>query len=485
MITIPQIELSPGFRISRLINGLWQVADMERGGKTLDQDAVLSDMEKYVLAGLTTFDMADHYGSAEILAGRLKQQFNTSNKSVQLLTKWVPDLSDRTRLAAEQAVQRAHDRMSAEQIDLLQYHAWNYTDPIWWDHLFWLQELQLEGKIKLLGLTNFDQVHLKMVVDSGIEISSNQVSFSVLDQRAKKRLCGYCADRGIHILAFGVLAGGFLSDKWLNRSEPTSAELSTWSRMKYKRYIDLSGGWQRFQTLLKMLRNIADSHQVTIAQVAARYILQQPGVGAVIVGARLGEGEHIDENSGIFSFELSSGDLERLDDWYQHSIPGDTGDEYRRPPYLTAKGDLSDHLGSSMNPDQIATRNELSRPYFDSGTSWESMAGYSRAIRCGNRILVSGTTATHKERVIGGSDPSSQTHFIIDKIAGSLRLMGASLEHVVRTRIYLKQLNQWEPVALAHGERFAHIRPANTMIQANIIGHEYLVEIEAEAELPT
>ncbi len=484
-MTIPQTELAAGFKISRLINGLWQVADMERGGKALDQDKVLSDMEKYVLNGLTTFDMADHYGSAEILAGRLKQHVNASNKPVQLLTKWVPDLSDRTRLGAQQAVERACQRMSTEQIDLLQYHAWNYNDPIWWDHLFWLKELQSAGKVKLLGLTNFDQVHLKMVVDSGIEISSNQVSFSVLDQRAKKRLCPYCADQGICILAFGVLAGGFLSDKWLNRSEPTSAELGTWSQMKYKRYIDLSGGWQRFQSLLQIMRNIADSHQVTIAQVAARYILQQPGVGAIIIGTRLGEGEHIDENSKIFSFELSLGDLERLDDWYQDSIPGDTGDEYRRPPYLTAKGDLSDHMDSARDHDDISSRNVLSRPYFDSGTMWESMAGYSRAIRSGNRILVSGTTATHKERVIGGSDPSSQTHFVIDKIAGSLAMVGASLDHVVRTRIYLKQLNQWEPVARAHGERFAHVRPANTMIQANIIGHEYLVEIEAEAELPT
>ena len=85
--------------------------------------------------------------------------------------------------------------------------------------------------------------------------------------------------------------------------------------------------------------------------------------------------------------------------------------------------------------------------------------------------------------MIGGEDPAAQTHFVIDKIAGALESLGASLKDVVRTRIFVNDLNDWEPVARAHGERFAGINPANTLVEARLVGEGYLVEIEAEAVL--
>jgi enamine deaminase RidA (YjgF/YER057c/UK114 family) len=116
-----------------------------------------------------------------------------------------------------------------------------------------------------------------------------------------------------------------------------------------------------------------------------------------------------------------------------------------------------------------------------SGTIWEEMASYCRAVRRGNRVLVSGTTATHGERTIGGDDPGAQTHFVIDKIEGALQSLGASLKDVVRTRIYLKNRDHLKAVANAHGLRFRGIMPANTLIYADLVGSDYLVEIEAEA----
>lgn len=116
-----------------------------------------------------------------------------------------------------------------------------------------------------------------------------------------------------------------------------------------------------------------------------------------------------------------------------------------------------------------------------SGTSWEDLAGYARAVRVGDRILVSGTTATGPDGVVGTGDPAAQTRFILDKIEKAIRQLGGTLRDVVRTRVYIRNMADWEPVALAHGERFGSIRPANTMIQAQLIGDEYLVEIEAEA----
>jgi len=119
-----------------------------------------------------------------------------------------------------------------------------------------------------------------------------------------------------------------------------------------------------------------------------------------------------------------------------------------------------------------------------SGTPWESVAGFSRATRRGTRVHVSGTTATHGDRLIGGTDAAAQTHFAIDKIAGALQSLGAKLEDVVRTRVFVARIDDWPAVARAHGERFGHIQPANTLVAARLVGDEYLVEVEADAEVP-
>jgi enamine deaminase RidA (YjgF/YER057c/UK114 family) len=163
-------------------------------------------------------------------------------------------------------------------------------------------------------------------------------------------------------------------------------------------------------------------------------------------------------------------------------IPGDCGDEYRRPPYLTASGDLSHHL-DSFPPPYPVVGDDAGRRRALSGTVWEDLAGFSRAVRTGNRVLASGTTATHRDRVVGGTDAAAQTHFVIDKIEGALVSLGASLADVVRTRVFVRRIADWEPVARAHGERFAGIRPANTLVQAELVGDDYLIEMEAEVEV--
>jgi enamine deaminase RidA (YjgF/YER057c/UK114 family) len=163
-------------------------------------------------------------------------------------------------------------------------------------------------------------------------------------------------------------------------------------------------------------------------------------------------------------------------------IPGDCGDEYRKPPFLTASGDLSHHLDSMPAPYRAVPRNH-GRTICLSGTAWEPIAGFARAVRQGGRVCVSGTTATMGDRVIGGRDAAAQTHFVIDKIEGALQSLGATLQHVIRTRVYVRNIADWEPVARAHGARFGAIQPANTLVAADLVGDEYLVEIEAEADV--
>ncbi|HCM75993.1 MAG TPA: aldo/keto reductase [Cytophagales bacterium] len=474
-------KLSASLTISRALTGLWQIADMERDGQTLDPKQTAPFMKAYANAGFTTFDMADHYGSAEVIAGEFRKSL-PDPKKVQLLTKWVPKPGQTSKEEVRQAVVTALNRLQTDQIDLLQFHAWNYADPNWLDCLYWLQELKQEGLIANLGLTNFDTAHLRIVLKSGIDVVSNQVCHSVIDQRAGGSMAALCNEHNIKLLAFGTVAGGFLSDRWLDKPEPVLNEKLTWSQMKYKRFIDAAGGWKKFQGVLHALHEVAQQHKVSIANVASRFMLQQPAVGGVIIGARLGKSEHVQDNLKLFDFKLSEQNISTISAAQAEldPIPGDCGDEYRKPPFLTASGDLSHHV-DTIPPPFPTYQGSDGRTKALSGTIWEDMAGFSRAIRKGNRILVSGTTATHGSKAIGGNDPAAQTHFVIDKIEGAIQSLGGTLEEVVRTRIFVRHVNDWEPISRAHGERFKNIQPANTLVKAEIIGDEYLIEMEAEA----
>jgi aryl-alcohol dehydrogenase-like predicted oxidoreductase/enamine deaminase RidA (YjgF/YER057c/UK114 family) len=483
-ITVQRCELAPSFSISQVLTGLWQIADMERDGRDLDLGAAAAAMAPYADAGFTTFDMADHYGSAEEIAGLYRRRYD-AGRAVQLLTKWVPEPGPITREDVRTAVQRSLDRMQASRLDLLQFHAWNYADPTWLDCLFWLRELNEEGLIRHLGLTNFDTAHLRIVLHSGIDVVSNQVCFSLLDQRARHGMTDLCLEQGVKILAFGTVAGGFLTERWLGKPEPDWQNLETWSQMKYGRFIKVAGGWDLFQDLLRAVADVAERHGVSMANVASRYILEQPAVGGVIIGARLGKSQHIEDNLRLFEFSLEEASRSAIDAALARlqPIPGDCGEEYRKPPFLTASGDLSHHL-ESMPPPYAAQPGRDGRSIVLSGTPWEQMAGYCRAVRHGDRILVSGTTATHRDRIIGGRDAAAQLHFVVDKIEGALQSLGGCLEDVVRTRVFVPDLGDWETVARAHGTRFRNILPANTLVQANLVGDEYLVEMEAEAVAP-
>ncbi len=411
--SIERTELAPGLEISRVVTGLWQVADLERDGSVLDADAAAEELERYARAGLTTFDMADHYGSSELIAGRFAQR---GREAGQCLTKWVPNPGPHSAADVRRAVERALERMSTDAIDLLQFHAWSYPDPAWIDCVLHLEALREEGLVRHLGVTNTDTAHLRMLLDSGVEVVSNQICYSLLDRRAAGPMAELCAERGTGILAFGTLAGGFLTERWLGAPEPEPAALRTWSQMKYKRFVDAAGGWDALQGVLEALRSAADRLGVSMANVAVRWVLESPGVSAVIVGARLGRSEHIEDTARLFDFELDDASVAEIEEALGRldPIPGDCGDEYRRPPFLTAAGDLSDHFDGMPSPYPVhAGPGDRTRAL--SGTVWEDLAGFSRAVRKGNRIFVSGTTATHGNRLVGGTSAASQACFCLDK----------------------------------------------------------------------
>ncbi|AYD03794.1 aldo/keto reductase [Neorhizobium sp. NCHU2750] len=478
-----RISIAAGLSISRLVCGLWQVADIEKNGAVIDPEVGATALQAYAQAGFDTFDMADHYGSAELITGRLLSRYSDASKRPVAFTKWCPEPGPMTRGVVRRGVEERLRRLDTDRIDLLQFHWWTFEHPAWLDALHEMQKMKEEGLITALGLTNFDAAHLAVALADGIEIATNQISFSLVDRRAGGALSHLCAKSGVKLLAYGTLCGGFLSEKWLGRSEPS--EIADWSRSKYKRFIDAAGGWEGFQGILKAAGDIARKHGVSISNVASRWVLEHKAVAATIIGARLGESEHRDDNLKVFSFKLDDEDKAALDTAFAATkpIPGDCGDEYRKPPFLTASGDLSHHLDaipSIYTAEPVPGRPNRMR--VSSGSVWEPIAGYSRAVRIGDRILVSGTTATHAaDRCVAPGNPGAQATYILDKIAASISALGGSMEDVVRTRVYLRDANQWEPVSRAHGRMFSTVLPANTLIEAGNLVGDYEVEIEAEA----
>lgn len=268
--------------------------------------------------------------------------------------------------------------MRQEVLDMVQFHWWEYDDARYLQMLQSAQALTQSASgtspiLKSVSLTNFDTIRLREIVEEGgVDVVSNQVSFSLVDERpAARGMCEYCMRSGIKLLCYGTLLGGLLSDKWLGKPDPalSPAVLDTASLKKYYRFVQHWGGgggsnsrgaaWALFQELLRVCRAVADKKTrealgtavvvgpdgfstavaagmgsaITISDVAMRWVLQQPGVGGVIVGARLGHTmmSHVEENERVFSFELDEQDLAALKAVQSrgHLLSGDCGDEYR------------------------------------------------------------------------------------------------------------------------------------------------------------
>lgn len=330
-------QFTPDLRVCRLLNGMWQVSGAHGAINPRSATAAMIDFHD---AGWTTWDLADHYGPAEDFIGAFRRHLAGTRgadaaAAMQAFTKWVPRPARMNRLAVESAIDVSLRRMDVPTLDLLQFHWWDYRDTSYLDALEHLAALRDAGKIRHLALTNFDTKHLEIIVQAGIRIVSNQVQFSVVDRRPEARMIDFCRQHDIQLLTYGTVGGGLISERFLGQPEPDSNRLTTASLRKYKQMIDTWGGWKLFQELLRALKEVADRHGVSIANVATRYILDKPTVAGVIVGVRLGVTDHRDENARTFSFSLDAADLEKIHAVTDKSkdllrLIGDCGDEYRK-----------------------------------------------------------------------------------------------------------------------------------------------------------
>jgi len=322
--------LAKNLEINRILNGMWQVAGAHG---QINSESAISDMEKYHESGFTTWDLADIYGPAESLIGEFRRKVGKEEK-FQALTKFVPNPGPMSNSIVTHYVEQSLKKMDIDCIDLLQFHWWDYNDTSYLDALHHLSKLQNEGKIKHLGLTNFDTERIKIMIENNFHVVSNQVQYSILDNRVEKLMVPFFEKHNIKILSYGTLLGGFFSEKYLDVDEPHRGDLTTASLQKYKNMIDIWGGWQLFQELLHVLNDIAKKHYCSIANVATKFILDKPQVAGVIIGARLGIINHREDNIKTFDIKLDQKDISLIETIIKKSndlfeIIGDCGDEYR------------------------------------------------------------------------------------------------------------------------------------------------------------
>lgn len=322
-------RLRDDYTISSIIKGGWQLAG---GHGRIDEQQAIADMRDFVSNGITTFDCADIYTGVEELIGRFlknhRHEFSNGDlPPVQIHTKYVPDLDALATVSkadTEKIIDRSLRRLGVERLDLVQFAWWDYSVPRYVEVSLHLAELQKAGKIRYIGATNFNVKSLHEMLDAGCPIITHQVQYSVLDNRPAGRMQQIIRDHNISYLCYGSIAGGFLTERYLGATERQYAENR--SLVKYQLIIEEAGGFDQFQHLLQVLKDIADENGVKIAEVAARYVLQREAVSAVIIGAR--NATHLESLQTMAGLQLNKAEIERIQSVINEGkgVPGDVYD---------------------------------------------------------------------------------------------------------------------------------------------------------------
>ncbi|SCO03600.1 related to protein priB [Fusarium fujikuroi] len=318
--------------LPRIFSGLWQMSSPAWGSAQMTE--IIDGFSTHVQNGFTAFDMADHYGDAEVLYGRFRSLYPHKDDMFTATKYCVFHPMTVSREAVQANVGERCNRLQQEVIDLLQFHWQLWDNPQYIDALQYLAE---DKRVARIGLCNFDTEHLEHVVESGVKIFTNQVQFSLVDSRPTFKMADACSRHDIKLLTYGTLCGGFIADKWLNEPEPDVYDTNiTPSQRKYYGMICSWGGWDLFQELLSVLRTVATKHEVNISNIATRWVLDFPYVGAVIIGARIGMSEHTSDNATTLGWSLDDDDcglieevLDRSNRAEMFETMGDCGNEYR------------------------------------------------------------------------------------------------------------------------------------------------------------
>ncbi|EME81277.1 uncharacterized protein MYCFIDRAFT_204250 [Pseudocercospora fijiensis CIRAD86] len=318
--------------LPRLFSGLWQLSSPSWG--TTSTHKIKKQFQRYAAQGFTAFDMADHYGDAEVIFGKFRASCSQP-EAVFGATKWCIFTPTQVTSELVQAnVSERCGRMSSDHVDLLQFHWQFYNDP---QYIKALKLLQGDQRVHKLGLCNFDTQRMAEIAEADVKIYTNQVQFSLVDSRPAYKMGDICMKHNIKLLTYGTLLGGFIAEKWLDSPEPElfSNDITP-SQRKYYEMILNWGSWSLFQELLRVLKTIADKHSVSITNVATRWVLDFPYVGAVIVGTRWGVSDNAEDNLKTYGLKLDDTDRAMIEEVQTRTrrdqlidLLGDCGGEYR------------------------------------------------------------------------------------------------------------------------------------------------------------
>jgi aryl-alcohol dehydrogenase-like predicted oxidoreductase len=330
MSTIETTELAPGYNVPRIINGGWQLQGQSR-------DDVLKLALGQADAGLVAFETADTYPDGENLMGELQALRRRNGQDpVRIHTRYSPDVTSGapSSLAVVKALDDALIRLRCEQLDLVQLQWWRLDVPGWLDVYGWLSEQQQAGKIAQLGLSNFTTSALETILAVGLPVVSNQVQISLVDQRALGPMRDLCLTHDISLLAYGPLCGGNLATL---KPDPASTEPPVEYSSEYRLMVEQFGGWDLLQNLVTVLIQIADRHDVSASVIALRWVLDQAGVSALMLGAS--NPRNIANNLKVFNIVLTTEDQADLDTVLAKRNPpnGGPGELEREPDGLFQK----------------------------------------------------------------------------------------------------------------------------------------------------
>ncbi len=321
---VPVVELAPGYHASRLIKGGWQSIG---GG-----EAAASDLIDFPRAGITTFETADVYPGGEagigaFLAGAKQRLPAEDIDSVGIHTRFTVPLSGWSAGSVERSVTRSLRRLGMARLDLLQLQCWDLESPGLVEAGLEMEALRRTGRVRALGACNLGVEPLSRLLEAGVSIATNQVPHSLLDRRAEGQLADYCNRHGVVLLTYGPLAGGFLSDSWVDVPDPESSG-ARYSE-EYLHILRAGAGWQGMQSLLSLLSGIASAKSRTVAQVALRWELQRGPGRAVLFGAS--HPRRLYQILPVFDFFLSDAECLELEAAAFACPPGDIGELERTP----------------------------------------------------------------------------------------------------------------------------------------------------------
>lgn len=355
-MTIERREILPGYSISRLLKGGWHLSSGHGAG--VERGRAIDDMAAFVEAGITTFDCADHYLGVEQLIGDFRRAYPELGRRLQIHTKYVPDWDALATLNPADTVRiidRSLMRLGVDTLDLVQFFWWNARVPGAVATALVLKDLQREGKIRHIGVTNFTTPQLGEMIAAGVPIAVNQLQYSLVDDRPERGQLTFCRAHDIAVVTYGHLLGGFISEEWLGKPE-AGEPFANRSLRKYKLIIEDFGGWALFQELLASLKAIGDRLGVGPGEVALRWTLDRPDIAGCIVGAT--STRHLARNQKVFDIALTDADRARLAAICARR-GGPLGDCYE------LENDRTGRHGRIMRPNQNSLED---KPWQDAGT---------------------------------------------------------------------------------------------------------------------